>query len=104
MSRLSHPLSAQPPGIRLQGDRIHLRPPDRGDWAAWAELRSASRDFLAPWEPAWASDALTRAAFRRRIARYAADWRDDEGYTFFAFANDGDRLVGGIGLSNIRRG
>jgi ribosomal-protein-alanine N-acetyltransferase len=104
MPRLSNLFAAQPPGIRLQGERVHLRPPDRTDWAAWCELRTVSRDFLAPWEPAWAADALTRAAFRRRIARYAADWRDDEGYAFFIYANGSGALLGGIGLSNIRRG
>src|SRR5438552_7825835 len=31
------------------------------------------------------------------------DWRIDQGYNFFIFRND-EVLVGGIGLSNIRRG
>jgi ribosomal-protein-alanine N-acetyltransferase len=46
---------------------------------------------------------LSRTSFRARIARYAEDWRIDQGYNFFIFRND-DVLVGGIGLSNIRRG
>lgn len=93
----------QPPLLRLAGERIWLRPPERGDWQQWATLRAQSREFLVPWEPSWPADALSRAAFRRRIGRYAADWRTDQGYTFFVFRPDG-RLVGGIGLSNIRRG
>ena len=104
MSRLSNLFAVQPPGIRLQGDRVYLRPPDRGDWTSWCELRTLSRDFLTPWEPTWAPDALTRASFRRRLARYAADWRDDEGYSFLVFRNEDNRLVGGIGMSNLRRG
>lgn len=94
----------QPPPLRLVGKRAFLRPPERGDWAAWAALRDESRDFLTPWEPSWPSDALGRAAYRRRLARYAMDWRTDQGYSFFAFRPDDDALVGGIGLSNVRRG
>ncbi len=81
-----------------------LRPPERGDWQAWAELRSASRDFLAPWGPSWPSDALGRASFRRRIARYAMDWRTDQGYSLFIFRKSDETILGGIGLSHVRRG
>ena len=49
------------------------------------DLRARSRDFLAPWEPSWPPDALSRASFRARIARYAEDWRSDQGYNFFIF-------------------
>jgi ribosomal-protein-alanine N-acetyltransferase len=88
---------------RLTGDRVFLRSPERGDYEAWASLRAGSRDFLSPWEPNWPPDALSRASFRARVARYAEDWRTDQAYNFFLFAND-ETLVGGIGLSNIRRG
>src|ERR1700756_3966052 len=89
--------------FRLVGDRVFLRPPDRGDYEAWASLRASSRDFLTPWEPSWPSDALSRANFRARVARYAQDWRTDQAYNFFIFTHD-ETLVGGIGLSNLRRG
>jgi ribosomal-protein-alanine N-acetyltransferase len=86
--------------FRLVGERVFLRPPERGDYEEWASLRARSRDFLTPWEP---TDALSRANFRARISRYAEDWRTDQGYNFFIFGND-DALTGGIGLSNLRRG
>ena len=70
--------------------RIYLRPPQRGDWQEWAELRALSRDFLVPWEPTWPDDALTRAAFRRRLARYTEDWSRDQGYSFFLCRRDDD--------------
>jgi [ribosomal protein S5]-alanine N-acetyltransferase len=89
--------------FRLIGDRVFLRPPERGDYEAWASLRAGSRDFLTPWEPSWPSDALSRASFRARVARYAEDWRTDQAYNFLIFAMD-ETLVGGIGLSNLRRG
>jgi [ribosomal protein S5]-alanine N-acetyltransferase len=89
--------------FRLTGDRVFLRSPERGDYEAWASLRAASRNFLTPWEPSWPRDALSRTSFRARIGRYAEDWRADQAYNFFIFTDD-ETLVGGIGLSNIRRG
>ena len=88
---------------RLIGDRVFLRAPERADYEAWAGLRTNSRDFLVPWEPSWPPDALSRSSFRARVARYAEDWRTDQAYNFFIFAH-GETLVGGIGLSNVRRG
>lgn len=89
---------------RLYGDRVYLRPPTLGDWRAWAELREESRDFLKPWEPTWPIDALSRAAFRRRLRQYASEWRDGTGYSFFIFLSREERLLGGISLANVRQG
>jgi [ribosomal protein S5]-alanine N-acetyltransferase len=84
--------------------KVLLRLPDMGDFEAWAALREQSRRFLAPWEPAWPLDDLTRPAFRRRIARYRQDWRDDQGYAFFLHRAEDGALVGGLTLTNVRRG
>lgn len=89
--------------FRLTGPRVYLRAPERGDWEEWASLRARSRQFLEPWEPSWPADALSRMSFRSRVTRYAEDWRTDQAYNFFIFSHD-DELVGGIGLSNVRRG
>jgi [ribosomal protein S5]-alanine N-acetyltransferase len=88
----------------LHGDGVFLRYPQMSDYAAWAALRSASREFLAPWEPTWAPDELSRAAFRRRIRRYQREIRSDLGYPFFLFRRDDNLLMGGCTLSNVRRG
>ena len=104
MLRLPRFFGAAPPSFRLSGDRVMLRPPERGDWEEWSGLRSELRRFLTPWEPSWAPDSLSRAAFRRRLQRYAIDWRTDQGYSFFLYRLDDGALVGGIGLSNVRRG
>jgi ribosomal-protein-alanine N-acetyltransferase len=88
----------------LEGAEIYLRSPRSGDWTEWAKLRAESRDFLVPWEPAWPPDALTRMAFRRRLRRYARESRDDQGYAFFIFRSSDHALLGGLTLSNIRRG
>jgi ribosomal-protein-alanine N-acetyltransferase len=87
----------------IEGDGIRLRPPRMTDYLQWSALRDRSRDFLQPWEPAWPSDDLTRAAFRRRLAAYARDIETGQGYPFFVYIED-DVLVGGITLSNVRRG
>jgi ribosomal-protein-alanine N-acetyltransferase len=89
--------------FRLAGERGFLRSPERGDYEAWATLRARSRNFLAPWEPSWPPDALSRASFRARLARYAEDWRTDQAYNLFIFTHD-EALVGGASLSNLRRG
>ena len=88
----------------VSGDRVHLRIPQGSDYPAWAALREVSRDFLAPWEPTWPADDLTRAAFRRRVRRYHDDQRNDLAYSFLIFRNDDDTLIGGLTLANIRRG
>ncbi len=88
----------------IEGDGIYLRAPQMPDFAEWASLREASRAFLAPWEPTWPHDDLTRSAFRRRLKRYAEDLRSDQAYPFFVFRRDDNALVGGMTLANIRRG
>jgi ribosomal-protein-alanine N-acetyltransferase len=91
-------------GPRLETARLHLRRPRLMDWRAWSSLRGASRDFLVPWEPSWPEDALGIAAYRRRLRQMASEWRSDQGYGLFIFANTGGALVGGVNLSNVRRG
>jgi ribosomal-protein-alanine N-acetyltransferase len=95
-------LSEQLPAI--VGDSVVLRAPQMSDYAEWAALREASRDFLTPWEPTWPPDDLTRASYRRRIRRYAEDQRSDLAYPLFVFHKSDNLLVGGLTLANIRRG
>jgi ribosomal-protein-alanine N-acetyltransferase len=91
-------------GPLIQTNRVTLRPPQMGDYLAWAALRAQSRDFLTPWEPLWASDELSRSSFRRRVRHYQRDLREDLGYAFFIFAAASGALVGGLTLCNVRRG
>jgi len=88
----------------IEGDEVVLRTPQITDFEEWAALREASRAFLTPWEPTWPVDDLTRAAFRRRIKRYAEDLRTDTGYAFVIARYSDGALVGGLTLANIRRG
>ncbi len=101
MRGLTFPGGQQPV---IQGNGVYLRYPRIGDYLAWARLRGESRAFLAPWEPVWASDELTKGAFRRRIKRYQKEARLDSAYAFFVFRAEDDMLIGGCTLSHIRRG
>lgn len=98
----SVPLTESGPVIR--GDRVWLRVPQMADYAEWANLRGVSEGFLRPWEPEWSPDELTRSAFRRRLRYYHRDLRDGTGYAFFLFRNGDNKLLGGVTLSNARRG
>src|ERR1700761_3378084 len=91
-------------GLRVDGEGVTLRPPRISDYVAWSDLRRRSRAFLQPWEPTWPADDLSRAAFRRRLAAYQRDADLGVGYAFLVFRRDDKELVGGITLSNIRRG
>ena len=97
-------LSQTSPSVRLVGPRVVLRPLQRQDEKQWSEIREASRSFLEQWEPKWPSDATSPAAFRRRLKRFSAEWRDGTTYSFLIFGRADQILYGGITLSNVRRG
>jgi ribosomal-protein-alanine N-acetyltransferase len=97
-------LGSPEPFPPISGQGVLMRTPQMSDFAAWAELREASRAFLTPWEPTWPLDDLTRSAFRQRMRRYAEDLRTDQAYPFFIFRSEDNALVGGLALANIRRG
>jgi len=88
----------------VQGDGVYLRAPQMSDFPAWAALREQSRSFLVPWEPTWPEDDLTRSSFRRRLRRYSEDMRADQAYAFLLFRKTDNTLIGGITLTNVRRG
>ena len=90
--------------LRLEGAVVRLRPHRSSDFPEWAALREASRDFLQPWEPTWPADDLTRGAYKRRLSAYAQDMERGLAYPFLVFRGEDNALVGGITLSNVRRG
>ncbi|MEM9971527.1 MAG: GNAT family protein [Pseudomonadota bacterium] len=90
--------------VRIDTERLKLRPPVHGDYRAWSSLRATSADFLKPWEPKWSQDHLTRKAFVNRV--YWANRSIAQGTAlplFMERRKDG-ALVGAITLDNIRRG
>lgn len=88
----------------VRGRVVLLRQPVASDYAEWAELRARSRNHLTPWEPTWSPDDLSRGMYRRRLRVYAKDVREDIAYPYFIFDNATGTLVGGMTLSNVRRG
>jgi ribosomal-protein-alanine N-acetyltransferase len=90
--------------LTLDGGEVRLRAPRWRDYQAWTDLRRQSRDFLQPWEPVWPKDDLERGAFRRRLAAYSREIDAGGAYPFFVFRQSDDALVGGVTLSNVRRG
>ncbi len=93
-----------PDGEILLGERIFLRAPRVADHENWARLRRESEDFLRPWEPLWLEDELSMAAYRRRLRGYWREMRAGAALPLFIFARDSHELLGGLNLSNIRRG
>lgn len=88
----------------VECDRVTLRAPQADDFESWAKVRAESRTFLKPWEPTWPKDDLTKAAFRRRLRRYRRDQIADQSYAFFLIAKTTGDVIGGLTLSNVRRG
>ncbi|MEJ5217448.1 GNAT family protein [Cognatishimia sp. D5M38] len=90
--------------VRIETERMTLRPPIHSDFRAWAAQREGSIDFLAPWEPAWAVDHLTRKSFTNRV--YWAQRAIGNGSAVPLFLTDrgSGALLGAITLDNIRRG
>jgi ribosomal-protein-alanine N-acetyltransferase len=91
-------------GRRVDGEGVFLRQPELRDYQEWADLRDASRAFLTPWEPTWAADETSRGSYRYKLRRYLEDARDDRAHALFVFRESDGALVGGVTLSNVRRG
>jgi len=90
--------------VVLMTDRLRLRAPMLEDQRAWSALREASREFLQPWEPRWPKDHLSRAAFKRRIRWAKSEASAERAFAFLLFDRHDHTLIGGITISNIRRG
>jgi ribosomal-protein-alanine N-acetyltransferase len=89
--------------VRIETERLVLRPPVQGDFRAWSDLRRQSADFLRPWEPAWAEDHLTRRAFTGRVGWARQSIAQGTALPLMLVAADGI-LLGAITLDHIRRG
>ena len=90
--------------VRIDTERLVLRPPVHSDYRAWASVREDSAEFLKPWEPSWSSDHLTRKGFVNRV--YWANRSISQGTALplFLERRSDKRLIGAITLDNIRRG
>lgn len=90
--------------VRLETERMVLRPPEHGDFRAWTALRRDSEDFLKMWEPTWAADHLSRKSFTNRVYWAQRSIATGTGVPLFLIRRSDTALLGAITLDNIRRG
>jgi ribosomal-protein-alanine N-acetyltransferase len=90
--------------LRIDTDRLILRPPAHSDFRNWTTLRHASRAFLTPWEPEWAHDHLTRKSFTNRVYWATRSIANGSAVPLFLIRRSDEMLLGAITLDNIRRG
>jgi len=88
----------------IETPRMLLRAPEAGDYQQWADLRRASAAFLKPWEPLWTRDELTRTAYRQRLRSQQVQISGGLSLPWFLFCRESRDLLGGLTISNIRRG
>ncbi|MGZ9811348.1 GNAT family N-acetyltransferase [Pseudoroseicyclus sp. H15] len=90
--------------LRLETERLTLRPPVHADFRAWTALRAGSADFLKPWEPTWAVDHLSRKSFTNRVYWAQRSINQGSALPLFLIRREDEQLLGAITLDNIRRG
>ena len=90
--------------VRLETERLTLRPPSHSDFRAWSALRQESSDFLTPWEPTWAPDHLTRKSFTNRVYWAQRSVSNGTALPLFIIRRSDEVLLGAITLDHIRRG
>ncbi len=90
--------------VRIETERMTLRPPVHADFRDWTALRRASADFLTPWEPAWSDDHLSRKAFTNRVYWAQRSIAAGSAVPLFLVRRADQALLGAITLDNIRRG
>ncbi|MEM7519873.1 MAG: GNAT family protein [Pseudomonadota bacterium] len=90
--------------IRIDTERLTLRPPIHSDFRPWTALRVQSRDVLTKWEPTWADDHLSRKAFTNRVYWAQRSVTGGTALPLFLIRREDNALMGAITLDNIRRG
>ncbi|MEP0049051.1 MAG: GNAT family protein [Roseobacter sp.] len=90
--------------LKIETERMTLRPPVHADYRAWSYLRSQSVEYLTPWEPSWAADHLSRKAFTNRVYWAQRSVSGGTAQPLFLIRRQDDQLLGAITLDNIRRG
>jgi ribosomal-protein-alanine N-acetyltransferase len=90
--------------LKIETERLTLRPPVHSDFRDWSALRHQSMEYLTPWEPGWADDHLTRKAFTNRVYWAQRSVSGGSAVPLFLFSRSDQEQMGAITLDNIRRG
>ena len=83
--------------VKIETERLTLRPPVHGDHRAWSDLRKESEGYLTRWEPA-------RRSFTNRVYWAQRSIANGSAVPLFLMRREDEMLVGAITLDNIRRG
>ncbi|MEO0917523.1 MAG: GNAT family protein [Pseudomonadota bacterium] len=90
--------------IKIDTERMVLRPPMHIDFRPWSDLRRESAEFLQPWEPSWSADHLTRKGFVNRVYWANRSIAQGTAVPLFLIQREENKVIGAITLDNIRRG
>jgi ribosomal-protein-alanine N-acetyltransferase len=90
--------------LAIETGRMTLRLPQHADWRGWSDARRDSAAFLAPWEPVWSADHLSRRAFTNRVYWAARAHAQGTAVPLMMIRRADAALLGAITLDNIRRG
>ena len=90
--------------VRIETQRMTLRPPQHSDFRLWTAQRRESREFLVPWEPTWANDHLSRKSFTNRVYWAQRAISNGTAMPLFLMRREDNMLIGAITLDNVRRG
>ena len=90
--------------VRINTERMVLRPPVHSDFRYWSGLRRNSAEFLQPWEPSWSADHLTRKGFVNRVYWANRSIAQGTAMPLFLTRRADNMILGAITLDNIRRG
>lgn len=90
--------------VKIETERLTLRPPVHSDFRPWSSLRRVSEAHLKPWEPSWADDHLSRKAFTNRVYWAQRSIGGGTALPLFLIRRNDDALLGAVTLDNIRRG
>ncbi len=88
----------------LVGHRVTLCPLHMSYSSKWVALRQYSAAHLRPWEPLWVLDTNTSADFERRLRFLNQRAREGSEFSYLITHNNSDALIGGLTISNIRKG
>ena len=90
--------------LRIETERLTLRPPMHSDFGPWTALRADSQNYLVPWEPTWAADHLSRKSFTNRVYWASRSIASGSAIPVFLIRREDNALIGALTLDNIRRG
>jgi ribosomal-protein-alanine N-acetyltransferase len=90
--------------MKLQTERIQIRPLVREDAESLLELRVRNRSFFTPFEPLQPESHFTLEGQRQLIEGVITNWEQGTGYGFGIFLRKTGELIGRVNLSNVVRG